>query len=233
MTGARLAISASILALAAHAPAQPATDEPPPAPETAPPSDGTTAAPPEPAPDAAPKWEFSLSALVYIVPDGRDFVQPVFTADHDHLHLEARYNYEAMDTGSAWIGVNLSSGEEVVFALTPMVGAVFGDLNGIAPGYELSLSWWKLELYSEGEFFIDPADQTNDFFYTWTQFTIQPTDWLQTGIVIQRTKAYESDMDIQPGLMLVLTYEQLEFSGYVFNLGWEDPTFAIGIGFSF
>jgi hypothetical protein len=29
-----------------------------------------------------------------------------------------------------------------------MLGGVFGDTTGIAPGYKGSLNWWKLELYS-------------------------------------------------------------------------------------
>ena len=36
-----------------------------------------------------------------------------------------------------------------------MIGGVFGDTTGIAPGYKGSLSWWKLELYSEGEYVFD------------------------------------------------------------------------------
>ena len=78
-------------------------------------------------------------------------MQPTFTADRDWLHLEARYNYEALDTGSAWVGYNFSGGETVTWELTPMLGAVFGATDGIAPGYKGSLGWKKLELYSEGE----------------------------------------------------------------------------------
>ena len=36
-----------------------------------------------------------------------------------------------------------------------MIGGVFGDTTGVAPGYKGSLSWWKLELYSEGEYVFD------------------------------------------------------------------------------
>ena len=53
-------------------------------------------------------WSFSASAYTYVVPDDSNYVQPTFTADRGWLHLEARYNYEALDTGSAWIGYNFS-----------------------------------------------------------------------------------------------------------------------------
>jgi hypothetical protein len=58
---------------------------------------GPTAAATE---ETGDRWLFSASAHGYIVPDGRDYVQPTLTADHGRLHLEARYDYEELDTGS-------------------------------------------------------------------------------------------------------------------------------------
>ena len=87
-------------------------------------------------------WSFSVSAYTYIVPDSREYVQPTFAADRGWLHLEARYNYEALDTGSAWVGYNFSGGEKLAWEFTPLLGGVFGDTTGVAPGYEATLSWW-------------------------------------------------------------------------------------------
>ena len=94
----------------------------------------------------------SVSAATYIVPNDQEYAQPTFTADRDWLHLEARYNYESLKTGSAWVGYNFSGGEKMAWEFTPMLGGVFGNTTGIAPGYKGSLSWWKLGLYSEGEY---------------------------------------------------------------------------------
>ena len=58
--------------------------------------------------DEVKAWSFSASAYTYLVPDIRDYVQPTIAADHDWLHLEARYNYEALDTDSAWLGYNFA-----------------------------------------------------------------------------------------------------------------------------
>ena len=96
-------------------------------------------------------------------------MQPTVTFDRDWLHLEARYNYENLDTGSAWVGYNFSGGEKLAWEFTPMLGGVFGNTTGIAPGYKGSLSWWKLELYSEGEYVFDTGDSSESFFYTWSE----------------------------------------------------------------
>jgi hypothetical protein len=63
----------------------------------------TTDAPPAAEDAEESRWSFSASAYTYIVPDDHDFVQPTVTADRAWLHLEARYNYEALETGSAWV----------------------------------------------------------------------------------------------------------------------------------
>jgi len=90
------------------------------------------------------------------VPDGRNYINPNLTADHGGLHLEARYNYEDLETGSLWVGYNFSAGQNVVLQATPMIGGVLGKTTGVAPGYEVSLSYVKLELSTQGEYVSTP-----------------------------------------------------------------------------
>jgi hypothetical protein len=178
-------------------------------------------------------WSFSVSATTYIVPDSRDYVQPTVTADRGWLHLEARYNYEALDTGSAWLGYNLSGGEKLAWEFTPMLGGVFGDTTGIAPGYKGSLSWWKLELYSEGEYVFDTGTSSDSFFYNWSELTLAPVDWFRFGMVTQRTRVYETDRDVQRGVLVRFSYKKVDLSAYVFNPDEDKPTFVFGLGLTF
>src|SRR5215470_2039731 len=90
-------------------------------------------------------WTFSIITDGYIVPDDVSYANPTFTADHNWLHLEARYNYENLRTGSLWAGYNFTAGKNLVFHATPMIGGVFGRTNGIAPGCLASLTYKKLE----------------------------------------------------------------------------------------
>jgi len=181
---------------------------------------------------AEKKWTFSLSAYTYIVPDDREYVQPTVKADRDWLHLEVRYNYEDQDTTSAWIGYNFSFGDELTLDFTPMIGGVLGRTEGVAPGYEFTLAWRGIELYSEGEFLIDTEDSSDSFFYTWSELTYSPVEWFRAGVVIQRTKAYDTDFDIQRGLMLGVTFKQLDLAVYVLNPD-DDPTVVLGVSYEF
>jgi hypothetical protein len=178
-------------------------------------------------------WSFSVSAYTYFVPEDTNFVVPVVTADRGRLHLEARYNYEDHDTGSAWVGYNLRFGKSLTWDITPMVGAVFGKTNGVAPGYKSTLSWWKLELYSEGEYVIDANDTSDSFFYTWSELSLAPLDWFRFGLVVQRTKLYETDFDIQRGFLAGFSYKRVAVTAYVFHPDESRPTVVLGIGLGY
>ena len=183
--------------------------------------------------DDARKWAFSAYAYTYFPPEEDVYVQPTFTADRDWLHLEARYNYEALDTGSVWAGYNFGGGQKVTWSITPMLGGVFGDTSGVAPGYEGSVSWWWLELYSEGEYLFSTGDSSESFFYNWSELTLAPVDWVRFGLVTQRTRAYESDREIQRGLLLGFSWRMTSLTGYVFNPDDSDPTWLVAFGIDF
>lgn len=180
-----------------------------------------------------PVWSFSVSAYGYVVPDDTDYVQPTFTADRGALHLEARYNYEDLDTGSVWVGTNLAMGDEVSFEITPMLGAAFGETAGIAPGYHATLGWRWLELYSEGEYLFVSGARDDSFFYTWSELTASPVEWSRAGLVGQRTRAYESDRETQRGVLVGFYVKNAAFQLHVFNPDDDDPLYVLAAAFDF
>jgi len=183
--------------------------------------------------DAQKAWSFTASAYGYILPESTDYLLPTVTADRGWLHLEARYNYEAPKTGSVWVGYNFSVGKDVTLDLTPMLGGVFGDMTGIAPGLTADLRWWKLELYSQSEYVFDTGSSSDSFFYTWSELTMAPADWFKFGLVIQRTKLYQTDFDIQRGVLVGFSYRKASFTAYVFNPDASKPVVVLALGFSF
>ena len=178
-------------------------------------------------------WSFGVSAYTYIVPESRDYAQPTITADRGWLHLESRYNYEALDTGSAWLGYNFSGGKKLAWEFTPMLGGVFGETKGVAPGYKGSLSWWKLKLYSEGEYVFDAGQSADNFFYNWSELTLAPVDWFRFGLVTQRTRLYETDREIQRGVLVGFTCKRVDLSAYLFNPDDAKPTLVVAVGLTF
>ena len=182
---------------------------------------------------ASRNWSFSFTADGYLVPDDSSYGSIAFSADHKLLHLETRYNYEDLQTGSAWVGCNFEAGEKLKLEATPMVGSIFGNTTGVAPGYEVSLTYKRLDVSTEGEFVFDTRDSSGNFFYSWAELGFSPKDWLRIGLAAQHTKVYHTGLDTQRGFFAGVSHRKVDFATYVFNLGWTDPTVVLQVGVSF
>lgn len=188
---------------------------------------------PAPPPDSGPSWEFGLSGALYVLPEEADFVQPTLRADRGRLHLETRYNYEDRQSVSFFAGANFEFGEKAELALTPMLGGLVGDTDGIVPAFEADFTFGLFEAYAEAEYVFDLGDSSSRFFYMWSELSLWPTDWLRAGVVTQRTRVYQTERDIQRGLLVGFSYGPLEGTVYFFNPGSDDHLTVVSLGVSF
>jgi hypothetical protein len=161
------------------------------------------------------EWSFAAETDLYF-PDPFVFL-PIFSSNKEKLHFEARYNYEDLKTFSGWIGYNFFGGDEFEYFITPMIGGAVGRTDGIAPGLEFTLSYIGFELYSESEYLFDFSSSEYNYFYSWTDLTYSPTDWFWFGISGQRTRLYQTDVEIDHGLILGSAYKNFEITGYFYN----------------
>jgi hypothetical protein len=58
-------------------------------------------------------------------------------------------------------------------------------------------------------------------------------DWFRFGLVVQRTKAYQTDLDLQRGFLVGFTYKQWDFTAYLFNPDQDEPTVVVTLAFNF
>jgi hypothetical protein len=198
-----------------------------PAPGRAGDGDATPGAP------APPAWEWGPSVLLYVLRDEAEYLQPTLTADRGALHLEARYNYEDRETGSAFVGWNLSFGEELRFGLTPMIGGVFGRTNGIAPALTLTLEWGPLALWSQSEYVFDLGDSSASFFYAWSELSVTNGAWLRVGVALQRTRVFQTSTELQGGPLVGVSIWKLSATAYLFAPGLEDQYVVVAVAGSF
>jgi hypothetical protein len=183
--------------------------------------------------DAGHAWAFDLGAAVWIVPDQSDFILLQLYADRGALHFEARYNYEDLQTGSAWVGWTFSFDGKLSVDITPIAGALLGNTNGLAPGLELDASLGPVELYVESEYVFDLDDSGSNYFYAWTELGVWPVEWASAGLSFQRTQLVESQRDEQWGPYLRLTSGRFGLTGYLLNLDMDNAFGIIQAEFSF
>jgi hypothetical protein len=170
----------------------------------------------------------------YAVPDEPDFLMLVVPVDIGRLHVEGRYDYESLHSGSIFAGVSVRAGERVQLKATAMVGGVFGDLDGVAPALRLTLSFGRLDLFVEAEYVFDLHDLGASFFYSWSEAGFSPLAWLRLGLVVQRTRVLHNDLDLQRGVFVGVTVlGAVTLAAYELNLGWISPTYVGAVGVSF
>jgi hypothetical protein len=179
-----------------------------------------------------PKWELSGYAMMFSPPHDSTYVAPVLMADRGPLHLEARYQYEARDSASVWAGWNFDVGTDFALAATPMVGFVFGDTEGVAPGYRLTAAWKQLDATTEGEYLLSFDDSNDNFFYSWTEVGWSPVKGIRAGVVGQRTHTYHTDREVDRGFLLQLNPGRISVGIYVFEPWDNDRYVSFSVGTS-
>lgn len=159
----------------------------------------------------------TATGYYYAMRDQPDFGVGIASLDRGSLHLEARYNYEARDSASAFVGWKFSREGAVTVELTPIVGALFGAARGVVPGVEASIGWKAFDIYIEAEYVHDTAQNSASYYYAWSELGWKPVEWLRVGLVGQRTHTIDDGRDLQRGVFGQLTIGKATLGVYAFN----------------
>lgn len=192
-----------------------------------------TANGPNPSDAVANPWSFSLAASGYLIPHDQSYGSPTFTADHSWLHLEARYNYEYQKTGSLWAGYNFSVGHKLVLDATPMFGVVFGSTTGLRQATNSCSPTGGLNSPLRVSTYLTRTIGIPIFSIPGTNWSTCLSDWFHAGLVAQRTRAYHTDLDVQRGFSVGVAHKKVDFTTYIFNAGWTDPTVVLALSVKF
>lgn len=164
-----------------------------------------------------PATSVAATGYYYAMRDEPDFAAGVATLDHASWHLEARYNYEARNAGSAFVGWKFRGGEAITFEVTPIVGALFGAARGVVPGVEASVAWGSFDAYIEAEYVDDRNSADASYYYAWSELAWKPVEWLRVGLVGQRTHTVDTGRDLQRGVFAQATIGKATLGAYAFN----------------
>jgi hypothetical protein len=177
-------------------------------------------------------WEFTAEVDTYVITD-ESYASPTFSADKNRLHLEARYNNEDLDTTSVYGGYNFYTGETLQLRLTPMFGGVVGNSNGAATMLIFEMNYKKLNISIEPEYFFSSDEKDSNFFYSWSEISYSPRDWIWFGIAGQRTRVYKTELEIQRGFLVGVGVGNFSVTGYVMNVFFDDVFGVINVGYQF
>jgi hypothetical protein len=147
------------------------------------------------------------------------------------VFVEARFNYEYLNTGSFYVGYGFSfeHASRGKFSVTPFFGGFFGERNGVAPGYNCEYKVGNFVFASEGQFTFDTKDPYQNYFWNWANALYSVHKNIALGTSIQLSAYYRGDLIPQISPVLRFQHKWLGIDLYTYNF-WEDvPIYAVGL----
>jgi hypothetical protein len=162
-------------------------------------------------------WAFSGSMTSYFGSTIDLYAVPDLWIEYHGFHLEARYNYEDLHTGSMFLGWHFGWGDENSgLDATPMVGWVVGRIDGVAPALLIDARLGRFALYNELEYVFPQDDES--FAYDRTDLMYAFAEPMFLGIAGEHTLS-SSDRDFVPGLLIGASAPRFVVTFYVFQPG--------------
>ncbi|HNW91079.1 MAG TPA: hypothetical protein PKN48_15575 [Bacteroidales bacterium] len=151
----------------------------------------------------------------------------------DKFYLEARYNYENLNTASLYFGRSFAFDKKAFVEITPMLGGVVGETNGISPAFNFFLGYKSFSTSTQCQYTIDLKDTKNSFFWDWTIFYFSFSEHFGLGGAMQMLIPQSEKGIYNAGPMVRLSYKSLAAEMYVYNFWQYQPTYAVAVQYAF
>jgi hypothetical protein len=176
-----------------------------------------------------------MTLMGFLFPDEGDVAIGILTADaRNGMHLEGRYNYEGLRTGSLFAGRTFVTGDDGWLTLVPMAGYAFGETDGVVPALRIDATFGQLEILSENEYLFATNDESEDFFYSWNEVSFWPVEEFRLGVVGERMRMEgSSELEWDKGILAGVAGGAVSASFYGFNMFSENEFVVVGMTITF
>ena len=152
--------------------------------------------------------------------------------NNKNWYAEGRYNYEDLKTFSLYLGKTFTGGNQLDYSVTPLFGGAVGTFNGISTGLNIDLEYQKLFFSLQSQYSFSTDNRINHFLYSWSELGYKPLSWVYGGLSLQQTRLYQTNTKLEPGVVLGLSYRNLDMPLYAFSPFRRDGYFIIGLTYT-
>ena len=149
----------------------------------------------------------------------------------NNWYMEARYNYEALNSFSLYYGKTFEKTAPVSYQVSPILGFVAGSLDGGSVGMNLEMDYNKLNFNTQSQYTFSIDKRSNSYVYSWSDLTYQLTDRFAAGVSLQQTKLYQVNGTFESGILVKAAYNAWTFPLYIFRPGTGNRYFVLGINY--
>jgi hypothetical protein len=160
-----------------------------------------------------------------------EFVPVISFQAKNNWYAEARYNYEEKNTFSLYAGRKFSGEcKKLMYSLTPIMGAVTGELDGGSAGMNVSAELESVFFSSQSQYTFSPKDPSCDFLFSWSELGYEISSWFYLGVSMQHTRMLHTNTQIfEHGAVIGFEFGKWTIPVYSYNTFDRGRYFVLGI----
>lgn len=162
------------------------------------------------------------------------FMPVVHFQNTRNWYAEVRFNYEEANTFSINLGRSFEREDKLgSYSLTPIVGAVAGELNGGTVGLLATAEIREWFFSSQSQCTLSGQTRDSNFLYCWAELGYMPVRWFYFGSSMQITRfTHHGNTVADPGAFIGFESGNWTFPIYGFNLQNTGRYFLVGFNFT-
>ena len=137
------------------------------------------------------------------------------------IYIEARYNYEEVETASIHIGRSLLFNKDQL-EIIPAAGFVFGGYTGLSAGLNINYETEKLSGFTQTQYCFSLNNKNDPFYFSWVGISTPVYKNLQLGASWQWLAQKKVHPSFDYGPMLSFTKGIWGVEAYAYNPWKED-----------
>jgi hypothetical protein len=141
-----------------------------------------------------------------------------------NYYIEARGNYEAINSASLYFGKTFRKKALVSYSITPIAGLVTGSFNGGSVGANVALDYKKISVSTQSQYTFSIENRATNFTYSWSDLTYQLKEWVSAGVSLQQIRGL-----FEKGILVRGVYKNWSIPIYVFNPAASERYFVLGL----
>jgi hypothetical protein len=145
-------------------------------------------------------------------------------------YAETRYNYEAENTLSLYMGKTFENRSAFSYAVSTMAGAVIGEFNGGAAAVNADVEYKQIFFSLQTQYTFSVQNSSENFIYTWSDIGYRPLPWLSAGLSLQQTNLCNAKSE--KGAFIKLELGAWTFPFYIFQPQRSDRYAIMGLNFT-
>lgn len=169
----------------------------------------------------------------YYLNDNASFllVPSLYYQSNNNWYFEGRYNFEAQNAGSFYVGKVFEKGSNISYSINPVAGLIVGSFNGFSLGFNGDISFKNIGFSTQSQRTFSINDKESNFYYSWSDLEIDLNKNLAVGCAVQHTRLFDKRDFIDKGLFIKLKGSRWSLPLYAFMQPDKSRYYMVGLNY--